>query len=148
MTAMHIPANNTALRAHMQQVHTEAAGVMYFDVVRRRDMPRMLGAALAGDVEAAHLFRLVQQALDGIAGAAPGQERLCATCPRKLTGNRFAIVVATPACDDPTAGFALGICHRCGHTTPALKAQAMRAFKKFWPDARPLTVTHPEGGRA
>ena len=60
----------------------------------------------------------------------------------------FAVVVAIPGCDDPSAGLALAICTRCGSDRASITAKAAVALRRIWPDLRPITITNPAGGHA
>ena len=42
----------------------------------------------------------------------------------------------------------MAICHRCGTTPGGIHAAAVASLRLIWPDARPIHVTHPDGGRA
>lgn len=133
----------------MAAIHREAAGVMTLDVVLREDMPDLVHAALANaQTFAGKLLTRVNLALGDIAKAPATKPKLCATCPRLLGGGRFSIVLATPACDDPQTALALAVCHDCGTSRGAVRNKAIEALRRLWPDARPIDITHPDGGRA
>lgn len=131
----------------VKRLHVEAGGLLNLDVVRRSDMPRLLGAALAGDADAADLVRLVSDALRSIEDAAAAESKQCACCAGELPTKRFALVIARPAVDDPQQGMVLAICPRCGATPGGIKAAATQALRSIWPDVREVQITNP-GGRA
>jgi hypothetical protein len=137
----------TALRDGIQQVNDEAGGMLTLQVIERADMPAMIADALGGSAEAAQLLRLTNQVLANIQGAPRRRPMLCGSCPRVLQGSRYAIIIARPACDDPTQGLSMAICPRCGPTHGAIQAAAAVALRRIWPNLRPVTITHP-GGRA
>lgn len=138
----------SALRDGIRQVSGEAGGLLTLQVVQRADMPALILGALAGSDEAAQLLRLARDTLASIQAAPRRKPMLCGSCPRGLRDGRFAIVIARPACDDPTQGIALAICARCGPDHDAIQAKAATALARIWPDARAIEVTHPTGGRA
>ena len=131
----------------MEAIHREAAGLMHLDVVLRDDMSAMVAAAARGEAEAAELFQRVNALLD-ILSAPEGNPKLCASCPRPLANGRYSLALAIPACDDPSNALALAVCHDCAVDREAVRARAIEALRKLWPDARPVTITHPDGGRA
>ena len=136
----------SALQEGVQRVNDEAGGVLSLQVIQRGDMPALISDALAGSGEAMELLRLVRETMDGIQGAPRRKPMLCGSCPKALRNGRFSIVLAKPACDDPTQGVAMMICAKCGSSIGAIQAAALVALRRIWPDARPITVTHPDGG--
>ena len=132
----------------MEAIHREAAGLMHLDVVMREDMPAMIAAASRGASEAAELFQRVNAALLDILSAPKGGSKLCAVCPQPLADGRYSLALATPACDAPSNALALAVCHDCASAREDVRAKAIEALRRVWPDARPVTVTHPRGGRA
>ena len=145
MTARPKPAT---LAGAIQQFHEEAAGVLGITIVRRQDAARLALDALAGDDTALTLLRQVNDCLQRIDAAPAGNRTQCGCCGSDLAAGRFAIVIASPEISDPSAGLGLAICSRCGVTAGAIKAAAVRALRLIWPGLRPVTVTHPAGGRA
>ena len=132
----------------MATIHREAAGLMHLDVVLREDMPAMVAAAARGAVEAAELFQRVNAALADILSAPEGAPKLCAACPKPLADGRYSLALAIPACDAPSNALALAVCHDCAVAREDVRAKAIEALRRLWPDARPVTITHPDGGRA
>lgn len=132
----------------IRAVHDEAAGVLQVVVIRATDAVDLFSAALAGNAEAARLFRVVADASERIAASRETtRPALCASCPRTLRDNAFAFAVALPACDDPTNAVALAVCRRCARSTDDIRRKATFALKQLWPEARPIEV-HPTAGRA
>ena len=144
--AMAPPPETRAER--MEAIHGEAAGLMHLDVVLRDDMPAMVAAAAHGDAEAAELFQRVNAALLDILSAPEGNPKLCASCPQPLADGRYSLAFATPACDDPSNALALAVCHDCAADREDVRTRAVEALRRLWPDARPVTITHPDGGHA
>lgn len=138
----------TALQEGVQRVNDEAGGLLTVQVIQQHDMPAMIADALCGSAEAVQLLRLTNQVLANIQGAPRRKPMLCGCCPRALRGGRYAIIIARPACDDPTEGLSLAICRKCGPDHDTLQVKAAVALARIWPNVRPVTVTHPEGGRA
>ena len=132
----------------MEAIHREAAGLMHLDVVMREDMPAMVAAAARGNPEAAELFQRVNTALLDILNAPVVAPKLCAVCPRPLAGGRYSLALAIPACDAPSNALALAVCHDCAGAREDVREKAIEALRHLWPDARPVTITHPDGGRA
>ena len=132
----------------IRQVHDESAGMLSVVIVRQCDAVHLAMDALSGDDKAVALLQQVNDCLQRI-GAAPARKPAqCGCCGTNLEAGRFAIVIASPDTDTPSAGLGLAICRRCGVTAGAIKAAALSALKVIWPDLRPVQVTHPEGSRA
>jgi hypothetical protein len=138
----------TTLQEGVQRVNDEAGGMLTVQVIQQHDMPAMIAGALGGSAEAMQLLRLTNQVLANIQGAPRRKPMLCGCCPRALRGGRYAVIIARPACDDPAQGLSLAICRKCGPDFDAIQVKATVALARIWPNVRPVTVTHPEGGRA
>jgi hypothetical protein len=131
-----------------EAVHREAAGLLTLDIIRPERFVELVVASMSGDAEAA---RLVQSAVNTVARIekAPRREpKLCGCCPRTLRGSRFVICVANPAVDSPSGSIAFALCERCSGDDAAVRNNAAKALQRVWPDLRPITVSHPAGGRA
>ena len=122
--------------------------MLTLQVVQRADLPALIRDVLAGSDKAVQLLRLTRDALASIEAAPRQKPMLCGSCPRALRGGQYAVIVARPACDDPTQGIAMVICARCGPDRAAIEVRAAAALRRVWPDARAIEVTHPAGGRA
>lgn len=138
----------SALRDGIQRVNDEAGGLLELQVIQRTDLPALILDALAGSSEAAQTLRLVNDTVANIQAAPRRRRMLCGACPRGLHGGRFSVIIARPACDDPAQGLAMAICTKCGPDFDAIQVKAAVALARIWPNVRPVTVTHPEGGRA
>lgn len=138
----------SALQEGVQRVNDEAGGVLSLQVIQRGDMPALISDALSGSGEAMELLRLVRETMDGIQAAPRRKSMLYGACPKPLRNGRFSLILAKPACDDPTQGIAMAICSRCGPNRGAIEAAALVALRRIWPDARPIAVTHPESSQA
>ncbi len=138
----------TALQEGIQRVNDEASGLLMVQVVQQSDLPSLILDMLAGIADAAQLLRMANDAVASIRAAPRRKPTLCSTCPRALLGTRFSIILARPACDDPTQALALAICPKCGPDYDAIQAKATVALSRIWPNLRPVTITHPNGGRA
>ena len=136
----------SALPDAIKAVSHEGRGVVSLQVVQRTDLPAMMLDAISGSADAAQLLRLTNQALATIQAAPRWKPALCGCCPRALRRGKFALIIARPACDDPTQGLALAICPKCGPDHDAIRAKAVASLARIWPDVR--LVTHPDGGRA
>jgi len=134
--------------ASVRRIHDEAAGAITLSIVMVDDMPALRGFAAAGDPQACQIVQAIHQSLIGIIQAPRGQRRECAACTRPLRGGRFNFAIAIPHRDSPSAGLALAICTACATTTDAVQEKAMAALAPIWRDLRPITITHPVGGRA
>ncbi len=132
----------------VERLHVEAAGLLDLTVVRRSDMPHLIGAALSGDAGAADLMCLVSDALRGIENAPAAESKQCARCAGGLPGRRFALVIAQPAVSDPQQHMVMAICPRCGTSLGGIKAAATAALRLIWPDVREVRITPGAGGRA
>ena len=139
----------SALDDALTAIDAEANGVMDVRIARPEDWPDLLLAGLFGDPDAARLSAAVVDSLARIKAAPKWAPTLCATCPKPLRG-RFAVAVAYPDKDNPSAAIAFGICRRCGTELPELRERAIQALRSIWPQSRPLPSEHyhREGGRA
>lgn len=136
----------SALRDGIQRFHAEAGGLLELQVIQRADLPALILEALAGSAEAAQILRLTNQALHNIQAAPRKKPALCGCCPRALRHGQYAVIIARPACDDPSQGLALAICTKCGPDHDAIQVAARVALARIWPNLRPVTITHPIGG--
>jgi hypothetical protein len=139
---------NNELCEGFRKIRGEAAGVIALNIVRPCDAPSLVAACLSGDLEATQLFRAVADTVHKIESAPRGKPMICGCCPRPLRGSRFTVCVAVPDRTDPTHGLGFALCQACGRDDDALPAKAAAALKSVWPDLRPITVTHGEGGHA
>lgn len=139
----------TPLNEGIQRFQDECSGLLTLNIVQPADLPHVVADAASGDAEAGQLLQQVLTVLDSIRSAPRKRPSLCAACPRPLRpGVGFAVVVAIPACDDPSAGLALAICTRCGSDRVSITAKAAVGLQRIWPDLRPVTIMNPEGGQA
>ena len=135
--------------AGVRSVHAEAAGLMSLHVIRQIDAAPLLEQALHGDTEAVWLSIALHEALDLINKAAQRKPMLCGCCPRFLRSGNFSVVIAAPERADPTKCITLGICRKCATEPDAIRIKALQAFRKIWPDARPITInTGHKAGQA
>jgi hypothetical protein len=138
-----------AWRRGIETVHREAAGVLELIVVERAEMPLLFMDALSGDHYANVIALAVTDTIWGIREAArTGIPKLCGSCPRALTDNSYSVVLAMPQRADPSTAIGMAICHGCATTEADIREKAAGGFKGIWPDLRPITVTHQDGGRA
>lgn len=132
----------------IEELHKEASGVLAVQVVQQADMAELLGYVLAGDPEAIRVLSVVRDALRRIQDAPRNRPMLCASCPKPLRNGAYAIIAAFPAHNDAARGMGLAVCRSCGTTDDAIQRKALEGLRRIWPDVRPVTVTHPEGGQA
>jgi hypothetical protein len=132
----------------LMAIHHEAAGVLALNIVRPGDALNLVVASLEGDREATRLLRAVCDTVARVESAPKRKPMLCGCCPRALRGSGFVICVAIPDRDSPTNGLAFALCEHCSRDDTALGEKASSALRTIWPDLRPITVTHGEGGRA
>ncbi len=133
----------------MQQAHAEAAGIFDVFVIGPESGPELLAAAILGDAHAAALLRAVTHAARQIDAAPRRKPALCLCCPRPIRDAAGTVfVVAEPHTDDASTAIGAALCGRCAAHSD-LTAKVVDGFRRhLWPDARPVRVTHPEGGRA
>ena len=132
-------------------MQAEGGGMLHVAVINLDEAPGLIAAAARGDRRAFALAQAVIQALAGIRRNRRNRKAppLCACCPRPLIGKTaFHFAVALPAVDVPAHAVAFAICTRCAPSTEALERKAQDAVREFWPDSRPVQVTHHHGGRA
>jgi hypothetical protein len=136
-------------RRGIETVHREAAGVLDLIIVRPEEILLLSLSRMSGDQRANATAIAVTDAICGINEAAKtSAPKLCGSCPRELTDNCYAVVVAMPQRDAPSAAIVMAICHGCATTEAGIREKATEAFRSVWPDLRPITVTHQDGGRA
>jgi hypothetical protein len=142
-------ANSRAWRRGVETVHKEAGGLLELCVVRPEDMLLLILSGLSGDRRANATAIAVTDAICGISEAAKtSAPKLCGSCPRELTDNRYAVVVAMPQRDEPSTAIGMAICHGCATTEVGIREKAMLGFRNLWPNLRPIAITHQDGGRA
>lgn len=142
-------ASKGVLKRAVAQVAAEGGGMIVFDAVRVRDVPLLLGEALAGSQEARMLLQAVEHALLKIKEASRSRPMLCGACPRSVRdGDQFAVAVLRGATAQPSQAITLAICRRCGPSPGAIRAAATVGIRRFFPDARPVEQTHFSAGRA
>jgi hypothetical protein len=132
----------------LQKMQAESGGVASLFVVRPCDAARLVACALAGNSEAAAVLQAVSRALDGIQRAPRRRPMLCASCPRPLRHGRYAVAVAIPDSGEASQALALAVCTRCATDPAEIGQKAFAGFRRFWPDARTIQISHPGGGTA
>lgn len=146
---MTVPRGRTPLNVGVERFQAESGGLMMLSIIQPADLPFVIADAAAGDAEAGQLLQQIITVTDNIRSAPRKRRMLCGACPRPLRPDMgFAVVVAIPGCDDPSAGLALAICTRCGSDRASITAKAAVALRRIWPDLRPIMITNPAGGHA
>jgi hypothetical protein len=141
--------NTEAWRRGIETVHREAAGILELVIVRPEELLMLIFGGMSGDRHAKATAIAVSDAVRHISEAAGTENpKLCGSCPRELTDNRYAVVVAMPQRDDPSTAIGMAICHCCATTEAGIREKAMLGFRSLWPSLRPIAVTHQDGGRA
>ena len=138
----------SALQDGIQQFQAEAGGLLTVQVIQHRDIAPLILEMLSGSADASQVLRMVNDAARHIQAAPRSKPALCGSCPRKVLGTPFSIILVRPACDDPSQALALAICPKCGPSFDAIQAKATVALERIWPNVRSVTVTHPTGGSA
>lgn len=134
------------LDAAVQTVSAKAGRALAIDIVTQAGLPQILVNALMGHADTIELLGLLKQALGRITSASPEAPMLCACCPAFLTNGRYSIVIARPACDEPTQGLSFAVCTTCAAGTDAVHAKAAEGLRRIWPDLCEVGV-HPNAGR-
>lgn len=132
----------------VRDIQSEAGGVIELAIVRPIDAPELIGFALASDADAVRLVRAIAETQSHIAAAPKRKPVLCASCPRPLRKHAHSVVLALPACDDPTKALCTAVCVGCATTRDEITAKAAKALRSIWPDLRQIVVTDRVGGRA
>lgn len=127
----------------MRALHANAGGLLELHVLRAFELPAVYYRFACGDQEAGALIAAARHTLKQIKCAPVKRRMLCACCPRPLLPRTpFAIVVATPHRRDPASALSLAVCERCAIEPDEIRAKAMSALKRIWPDGRMIEV-HP-----
>ena len=134
--------------AEMKAVQSEAGGLMSLHVIRPEDTHALLLRIIQGDPEAEQISGALWDTLKRIKGAPRHTPMLCASCPRPVRRDNFAVVLATPEVANPERCLGLAICSRCATTPDAIRDKAVQALRRIWPDARPVTIHPTQAGRA
>jgi hypothetical protein len=134
----------------IQAINDEAAGMLDINIIDAAAGLEMLLDAALGNVEAATLMRAVHQAAARIKNAPRNAPAFCLCCPRSVRRINSATIfgVARPSTAKPSNALAFVFCDRCSADRGNLAARAATGLRRIWPDLKPVTVTHPEGGRA
>jgi heterodisulfide reductase subunit A-like polyferredoxin len=131
------------------QVHAEGGGLLDVFLIPPCDGPELVAAALLGSASAARVLSVITDTAETIRRSArktgPTLCLCCPRCVRRLDGVTFGF--ASPASDSATGAIGFAICERCS-IKPDLDANVQGALRRIWPDLRPITVTHSDGGRA
>jgi hypothetical protein len=136
-----------ALTEGIQELSTEAAGVLDLAIVRPIDVPALLISSLAGNADATRILQAISDAQKRIVTAPRRSPMLCASCPRPLLQNDYSFAVALPHCDAPVQALGMAVCLRCANEPELIAEKALSALRRVWPDLRPFTITH-SGGHA
>jgi len=136
------------LEAGIEKLQANSGGVVDVQIITQQNVPGLIQRAMAGDWDAACTLEAVDHALGKIQNAPKRKPMLCGCCPQPLRAGKYAIVVAKGADDMAGQALTLAICDRCGHVHGAAQAAASTALRRIWPNSRPITVTHADGGRA
>ena len=131
----------------VEQLRAAGGGLFDLHVVRWAGMRRLRAAALAGNAEAADLFRVAGDALRCIADSPVTESKECAACSAALPPRHFAIAIARPATAYPqqSVAMALAVCSRCDATPGAIGAAATAVLNLGLPSARADRATHLRG---
>ncbi len=127
----------------------QTGGLIEIGLVMPGMLPNIRAAAAAGDDRALMLQQSANAVRRQVAAAPRKRPVLCSCCPQPLASARYAVCVAIPGGQHrPSHGITFGVCRRCGDTEPAVHSAAIKALQILWPETRPITITHPFGGRA
>jgi hypothetical protein len=139
-------AAERALDRGITELQREAAGVAGFIIVGPADFLRLILASALGDADATRLARAAADAIERI-GTVPGG-MLCLTCTDRIELDAEPSLVITRG-ESPAAKTAIVnmLCHACAARTDVLE-RIMAGLRQIWPSARPISITHPDGGRA
>jgi len=136
------------LREAVARLRTDSGGTFELIIIRPGDLRRLCVDAALGSEDAARLATMALRAVENVVSAPRKKPALCGCCPRAVRKrNRYAIGLALPWTDGPAHGIAFVLCEKCAADSDLL-ARGIAAMKRIWPDARPVTLTHPAGGQA
>jgi hypothetical protein len=125
-----------SLKAGVEQVHAESAGVLDIYVFKPEQVDELIGATLFGDAAAGRLAGLAASTVVKICSAPRKSPAICMCCDRPA--RRWGtICLVLPHRSDPTSAIGSGLCSQCA-AMPAesLDAQIQIAMKQIWPAAR------------
>lgn len=130
-------------------VQAESGGLLDLFLIPPEEGPGLVAAAALGSATATRVLRAIVDTASRIRQSARKTEPvLCMTCPRcvrRLDGVTFGL--ASPAANNATGAIGFVVCHRCSGKSD-LNVDVQTALRRIWPDLRPITVTHGEGGHA
>ncbi len=92
--------------------------------------------AAEGEDVAVQLHRGVEDVRRSVAAAPRRLPIRCMGCTRLLKKSAYAVVIAAPAGPIIANGVVLAFCTRCAVTTSQVRARAVVALKKLWPNAQ------------
>ncbi len=137
------------LRDLIARVHVQAGGVLDVYLVSGAEAADLMTASFLGVGHATRLLGAVSTSIAHVLRSTGKRNpTLCVCCPRcvrRLDGIRIGIVAA--ATDDAADVISFVVCARCS-SAPDLTKNIMHALRRIWPDLRPISITHPTGGRA
>ncbi len=137
--------------AAVHNIRSESGGLLDLVVVRPVDLPYVIAEAVAGTPDAVMLMIALDDTVKRITTASYRAPMSCYSCPQPLLPETFySFAVVLPSRESPTNGLVLAVCANCGTAIEDIRARAISALHKIWPDlsSRPITVTHPAGGQA
>jgi hypothetical protein len=146
----HATISNAEWLEGVSTFHDECAGVMEVAIIDSMMGARLLAAAVMGSQESALLLQAVKQAAAQVKNAPRRTPALCIGCPRcvKRITPRTVFGVALPSTPNPTGAMGFVFCDRCAEDPAGLPAKATEGVRRLWPEARPIKISYPEGGRA
>lgn len=135
--------------ARLAVMSAEGDGGLTINTFTQDQYMALAHRAKAGDAMALRLFTAAGMLMDEIAADGPdAPPRSCDCCDQPLAGHVSAIGVVTAAVEVPQHYMSFTVCTRCGVTDDAILAAAAKFVRGIWPGARPITITHENGGRA
>jgi len=117
----------------------DGGGSFAFHAVAPAELLGLIEASRNGDHQAA-LFVHMADVLNRLIDEAKGAPTVCGLCPTELLDTAFWLGIAVPLRLNPTACLVLGLCPHCVGDERHVSQQVLKAFQRFVPGLRPLTV--------
>jgi len=120
----------------VRKISEDADGALELWIVLDQDREQLARQAAEGEGLAMQLHQGVEDVRRSVAAAPRRLPIRCVGCTRLLKKSAYAVVVAAPAGPVIKDGVILAICTRCATTTSQVRARAVVALQKLWPNAQ------------
>ncbi len=120
----------------VRKISEDSNGALELYVVLDADREQLARQAAEGEDLAVQLHQGIEDVRRSVAAAPRRLPIRCISCSRLLKKGLYAVVIAAPVGPVIANGVVLAICTRCATTTSQVRARAVVALQKLWPNAQ------------